>query len=642
MATRKPDAVKKALVENLILSKSGSTLQQHEKAFCEHPKLYLKCMLAHIGDGRKTIASSTRVRAAAMCWRAQRHQQVCRQALDKIMDSMNVGEVLSMIKLLDTERKLRQIDKKLSKVTKKHKVARYQAEKKALEEGKMSMPGANAGATKSLMKRVKKWVRKIPTNKLEFYLIQFPMELWRELADYAHLHPHDFQLYYFLNVAFGQPAPEFSLVGQIKQLQNGSSADPSEALLRILEQFPTLSECYSFLRTQFDGKSLSDDLKIVLANTAPLVEVIWWFEELECKGVADIIASRLKNGEPLVDVSGKNRESFGKLMERLLMFSKRGKNCAGIVSQLTGIVDQKLAEIKIPTTKQVAVFGDASASMQVAVEAATIIASVVCSCLHAELSFFKNSIVFPTAGRHPSCVSDVMKVCKEIRANGGTSPAACMNYYLKQKQKIDVFIVVTDEEENIDANGAWFSTRARNRSEVQGSFVQCFARYLDKVNPNATVIFVSFLAPNRAGQMVEDFKSVGLEEKCHQFCFSPQRPDLSRLDALIKMLAIEAGQVNEEVVAELDEACTFTDNTNADPGDNDKCGTTVPVICKDGTIQVTEKQSKMIQQAFVDTTEISAQVLQQVIGALRDVSLPPVDSDSVSGWSIISDRTCKN
>ena len=67
--------------------------------------------------------------------------------------------------------------------------------------------GSLSGA---LIKHVKSWVRTIPADRLHFFAMHFPTDLWKKLADLCHLHPEkDFpQCPWFLPFCFGKPMPE--------------------------------------------------------------------------------------------------------------------------------------------------------------------------------------------------------------------------------------------------------------------------------------------------------------------------------------------------------------------------------------------------------------------------------------------------
>jgi hypothetical protein len=65
-------------------------------------------------------------------------------------------------------------------------------------------------------------VKQLPRGKLEFFLLNFPTDKWRELADLCHFRPKDFQLDYFARVVFGGAAPEDSVVAAATAVTHGT------------------------------------------------------------------------------------------------------------------------------------------------------------------------------------------------------------------------------------------------------------------------------------------------------------------------------------------------------------------------------------------------------------------------------------
>lgn len=116
-----------------------------------------------------------------------------------------------------------------------------------------------------------------------------------------------------------------------------------------------------------------------------------------------------------------------------------------------------------------------------------------------------------------------------MRATGCTAPAAGLLPYLEQRKKVDLFVVVSDEEENTSANSMFFAPM--------------FKRYRAEVNPNARVFLVSFLSGPSSflGKMRAALRREGIDAK--QFRLDGRRPDLSKLPHLMGMVAIEAASM---------------------------------------------------------------------------------------------------
>jgi len=293
-----------------------------------------------------------------------------------------------------------------------------------------------------------------------------------------------------------------------------------------------------------------------------------------------------------------------------------------------------LSELVIRTNKKVAVFGDASASMQVAVNSATIIGSVLCSCLDASLSFFDNKCYEGPCV--PRSVEDVLLVTDKVRASNATAPAACLWPFLTKKLMVDLFIVVTDEEENTTYDGKW----SREKEKL---FVGLFERYVKEVNPAASVFFVSFLKKTTTdGQMVEDFKRAGLEEKCRQFRFDPTRPDLSKLNTLIAEIA-EDTQIDDGGTIDLEDlnvAVSEELKVSAVSVGGGSSGRAVAIKCRDTIVNVTEEQAAVVAAVFFDPEQISAAVLLEALPALKIPSSRDQSTMSKDmSWDVVSTQS---
>ncbi|CAF4651652.1 unnamed protein product [Rotaria sp. Silwood1] len=161
---------------------------------------------------------------------------------------------------------------------------------------------------------------------------------------------------------------------------------------------------YSHLK-QFK-EHLNDESKARIASYEEKLDTILWYsEDLQCSDVDDIISERLQNGEQIT-------LPYGKLMERLLLLRtllnnenetttfenyEHGRERGGrrqitrnvhdqhstqlskrkLYSDLLLIAEVQLEKIKLPLESPVAVMGDASDSMEVAIRTATILASLL-------------------------------------------------------------------------------------------------------------------------------------------------------------------------------------------------------------------------------------------------------------------------
>jgi len=175
------------------------------------------------------------------------------------------------------------------------------------------------------------------------------------------------------------------------------------------------------------------------------------------------------------------------------------------------------------------ILGDASNSMDVAIRVATVISSVIAAISGAELKFFTGECVDPPV--IPRNVKQVLEVATKTKADGLTAPAAALWPYYSQKKVVKFFIVVTDEVENEKYKDFFFPT--------------LFQKYYKEVYP-AKIVFVSFLEnPSEKGRMVIALENMGIIPL--QFKLDGKRPDLTKLDSLLGLLASESSQFPKHV-----------------------------------------------------------------------------------------------
>jgi len=126
----------------------------------------------------------------------------------------------------------------------------------------------------------------------------------------------------------------------------------------------------------------------------------------------------------------------------------------------------------------------------------------------------------------PRTVQEVLHVATTTRADGLTAPACALLDYYKTRQIVRFFLVVTDEIEN-------------DRETQEGYFfAQLFYRYVTEVSPTTKIVFVSFLEnPKEKGRMVRSLESFGIIPI--QFRLDARRPDLTKVDGLLGLLASE-------------------------------------------------------------------------------------------------------
>lgn len=243
-------------------------------------------------------------------------------------------------------------------------------------------------------------------------------------------------------------------------------------------------------------------------------------------------------------------------MERLLTFRELNNSnvfaANSLYSLMIPLAENDLTKFKSTIASPVAVLGDASSSMSVAVKTSTIIASLLAAICQAKLTFF-NSANFAAPLANPKNVSDVLEIAHGTRASGSTSPAASLVPYYDRRECVKTFIIVTDEEENTNA------TCAQGKS---WNFFDLFMEYRRSVYP-AALIFVSFLhSQHEQGQMYRAFVREQVEDVL-QFKFDRARPDLTKLDSILGSICSRssrtfAGHV-EQLEANIKESAMLED-----------------------------------------------------------------------------------
>ena len=313
----------------------------------------------------------------------------------------------------------------------------------------------------------------------------------------------------------------------------------AENVERVVERFPVP---YSFLRVQV--KPLPEAAKPKIARYMTLDHLIWYHEELASPAVDTVLSTRLAAGEA-------PELGYGKLMERLLYFRSLG---SPIAEQLIPIAERRLRAIHLSLERPVACFGDASYSMDVAIRCSTIIGSVLACLTGADLQFFTDAVV--PAPVVPRTIREVLRVVDTVAATGLTAPAAALWPLYRARRAVKFLIMVTDEVENVKADGEYWPS--------------LYKRYVDEVAPECTAVFVSFLPKDTMkGRMVAALDALGVK-RVIQFRLDSTRPDLTKLDTLLGILASESNCFPAQIRALTDAYALKAGNGNGKDKDKDK------------------------------------------------------------------------
>ncbi|CAF4919672.1 unnamed protein product [Rotaria sp. Silwood1] len=509
------------------------TLDQHIEAQTKNLPRYLATLfsldLNSVEIGQKAKACAL---AAAWC----RHDHKLANNLLRHRRLFTLTEVLKAITMLDAARQIRVYEKKLKRLE------LNKIKTKAVKLGKIKnnidnlnkLKPSSGSASGAVARHIQRWTRTLTKQELEYFALHMPTEPWKKLADIVHFNPtKDFPaLPWFLPFCFGTSAPSETMVARCRNLTNENVND-------LLKEF---SIPYSHLK-QFK-EHLNESSKAKIASKEDKLDtILWYYEDLQCSTVDDIISERLRDGEQIT-------LPYGKLMERLLLcrmlregestttqrYGRRTNRTtisnqpahpdkAKFYTDLLPVAQAQLEKIKLPLESPVAVIGDASGSMEVAIRTATILSSLLTAICSAKLNFFNDKVFQPAF--IPKTLEDVLSLALVTQADGSTANAAGLVPYYDAKEVIKTFVMVTDEEEN--ANG----TTADGNST---RFFELFMKYRAEIYP-AKLVFISFLSHQHAqGQMYSQFTNANVPDVL-QFKFNRERPDLTKIDNLLGLLS---------------------------------------------------------------------------------------------------------
>eukprot|EP00977_Amphora_coffeiformis_P003750 scaffold742_cov165-Amphora_coffeaeformis.AAC.26 len=403
----------------------------------------------------------------------------------------------------------------------------------------------SASLTGALARKVRKWAKKLPQDFLEFIVMAGSTAVWVKLADLVHFSPDDFSLKYFLSVVHGASVPEGTFVHDIRQLMEVPTAEIGEKFRKLAVKHPQVYKSFTFLRTR---PRLLTNLAIAesLAHHIPLGTAIWYLEELcraSSRTVTKILTNRLEKSPNWIDEEdSKVTTSFAKLAERVMQAQRFSPDLA---TALMPAAAQRLGALKETVTKmpgETLTIGDASASMQTAIDSAAIFAAMVSVCWGGEVCFFSSGYIASPHPR-PVTVDQVLDITHKIRANNCTAIASGLWNAYEKKTVLQRIVLVTDEEENTSCHGFMFAELLR--------------RYMDEMNPHVELLLVgvgsgdsSFQASLRNNSI--GFKRVEIDER---------RPDLTKFDALLRQMSLmsasEVTGTEEEASAGKEEEIGF-------------------------------------------------------------------------------------
>lgn len=220
-------------------------------------------------------------------------------------------------------------------------------------------------------------------------------------------------------------------------------------------------------------------------------------------------------------------------MERILHF-KESKKGQLFYNRLLDIAQTQLSNLNAPISPPAVVIGDASGSMEVAIKTSTILSSIVCAVSNADLVFFDDKVIKPPCV--PRSVAQVLQVAEEVKTRGATHNAIGLWKYYEKRIPLKFVFMVTDEMENGRAHGF--------------NFNQLFVKYRAEVAPDCKLVYVSFLSdPKTPGKMVREALQPAINLQPLQFRLNLKRPDLTKVDSWLGLLALESHTFDVSVTA---------------------------------------------------------------------------------------------
>lgn len=500
------------------------SLQEHFKHYDEDASKHMGEVLRIFTDKILNKAAGLTTKSRILAVLLQRRDA---ERFKKLHSVLDLPEVVRACEILDAGRLQRQIEKKIAAHPTSSKLNKKKILAEELKEGNKNM-----SLSLSKIKIVKEWVKNLPKDKIEYRAMLFAPDLWRKLADLCHLNPKtDFadECEWFLPFCFGKPVEPGNIVYDYHHMTYGNFYESYEKhgfSYELIRAKLKLDQA-SVSRLSSSDRAWVKNIKISIVNREKINTVLWYWDELvEEYNVMDVV-NRIKESDGQIDLS------YGKIVDVISKTSNKE-----VLKELLKIGEERMTRYQINLAQPVAVFGDESGSMEVAIKTSGIITSLLCCLCNASLHLFHSvDEHFPDP---PRTITDAVKFGKEVKTKGSTAPASSLMHYYKQKKRLATIILITDEEENESCEGQRFSG--------------LFLRYLQDVCVNAPLtklVFISFSDPNKDGAMVQSLRQmlVGrrinncliddkkFDEIVKVFKFNVSDPDLNRMDIVLKYLS---------------------------------------------------------------------------------------------------------
>jgi len=547
------------LTYTILLTIMESILKEHFNRYDEDAPKYMEDVQKIFADPILNKSAGLTTKSHIVCTLLNNLDRTHFRQLHQLLD---LPEIVRACEIMDSQRLVNQLSAKLltlPEISKKRKdiVRRLVVANTLLTEA--TNQGLSLGLSK--IKIVKQWTKSIPKDKLEYRAMLFDTTLWTKLADLTHLNPkRDFVegCEWFLPYCFGDKTilPGDSIVYAYSKLTYDNFHElydqhrfPYEIIRSKILLMPPSTTTVNYrnnrskqqqkLSNYEQNKHLIRDIKIKIVNYENINTIVWYWDELvDTYNEIDVLC-RIRTEHDEINLS------YGKIVD---LISKT--NNQEILQELLMLGDGRLKQYKINESfEPVAVFGDQSSSMEIAIKTSGIITSLLCYICNAALHMFHSEsdhIVNP-----PRSITDAVKFGREVKTKGYTCPAASMLYYYNRKEVVKTIIIITDEQENRSINltqskpepqfqSPFLVSSSNKTKDVVCRFAELYQKYITEVYP-ARLIFISFSDPNKDAEMVSELKlKIGtnvVDELVKVFKFNVKDPDLQRMDIVLKYLA---------------------------------------------------------------------------------------------------------
>ena len=523
---------------------NDTKLSDHSEAYEYSRDEYVKQIVSVFGNAQLSKNVTLKNKARMLVTLLHNFDK---DAFSQVVKYLDLPEVVRACEVLDSARLIRQLEKSIQSAGKKkaNKLKTKLRLAKEMNEGKSDL-----SLTSSRIKVVKTWVRQLGPEALVYRALMYPSDGWRRLADLTHLNStKDFALDWFLPWCFGKELPDSNIVVKVKNL----------TLDNFISVYDEYQLPYEIARLKLKdlgagnrwNTSIQPKVREIYAHIAKgerMETLLWYWDELHSTTVDKVLAEQLSKLE-YVDLS------YGKLADLLMKVESED-----LRNQLIRIAEAKLNTYNLSLPKPIVVLGDASSSMQVAVNTSSIITSLLCSLAKSELHLFRGHD--EPIDNPPTDVRSAVAFARKMRASGSTSPASSLAYYYDNKKVVKTFVVVTDEEENTTSRGQsnWggWGRWGNTPSATSGNgfmFADLYKKYCEEIYA-ANLVFISFTDPNRDGDMVRDLKKVMGETRFSEFVqvfkFNVRNPDLNRLDYALEQMSGGASEDDEVKVVKVE------------------------------------------------------------------------------------------